>query len=633
MKRCRVILPFVCVFLSLSWIGGTAVAQDPDKTIARLRKRVEQLGTVTGKRKQEVWNARFRIRKINYLQKVYKSRLTPQRYQAKIAEEIKWCRTALKKIREKDYQPVRGELEEAYYSYIDKSHQPFIRYIPEKKPSGKYTLIVYLHGYTPWLNIINWAYLPGSMKAFAEAEGIILLSPFARSNTDFQSVGETDVMCAIRNICNRFPVDRDRIFLTGISMGGMGVWTIGGHYPDMFAGLIPFASRGSYYFWQKKERKDMPAYQRFLVDMEFGAEFKENFSHQNIFLLHCKDDPVVSVSEGRYMRDLLAKSCPGLTYKEYPDGGHLISSKCFADPELREWIRKTRRTIPRAFQFKTFHYRWNRVYFLTINRFEKWGMPANVRCFVTDNMLTVKTENVHRMTIAELKKYYPNVTGILVNGRKYPTKDPLHIQTGTERNTEGIEKKRGRCGPFRDMLQKRFTMIAPEKQTGRSVRNLRAHIRYWYRYTKAPPLVIPEDNVTATIEKENIILFGRPEENSILAKVIDRIPLSFTKNGFTFNNREYNAEKYGIILTYPNPLHPENYVAVIHGQVWGKGISENHIYDMIPDFVVFDANNQIECAGFFDKNWNLPQKKDNTLYYTANPKSGSLNHADKSTGN
>ncbi len=611
---------------------GSAFSQNFEKTITELRKRVRGLKSVDGRRQQEVWNARLRIRKINYLQRVYKNRITPESYTKKIAQEIKWCRTALDKLNEKTYKPLRGELEEAYYSDIDNSCQPFIRYVPQKIVSRKYALIVYLHGYTPWLNLINWSYLPWTLKEFAEAEGIILLSPFARSNTDFQSVGETDVMCAIRNICERFPVDRDRIFLSGISMGGMGVWTIGGHYPDFFAGLIPYASRGSYYFWQKKKRSELPAYQQFLVDMEFGAEFHQNFRHQNIFLLHCTDDPVVNVSEGRFMRDLLKDNCPGMTYKEYPEGGHLISSKCFADPQLRQWILKTRRTVPRSFSFKTYHYRWNQAYFMTLNRFEKWGTPAEVRCSVKGRILTLNTKNVRRMTIKNVKTYYPNISKIVVDGAAYGVEQILSISQKVQRKTSGLEKKKGLSGPFRDILQNRFYMIEPRNENNGSALNLRTHIRYWYRYSKTLPLVIPEDKVDSNVERENIVLFGTPAQTPLLGKIVQNIPLSFHKNSFRFYGRNYDSKRYGIILTYPNPMNPGRYVTVIHGQVWGKGISENHIYDMIPDFIIFDATNQIECAGFFDKDWQLPKKKDNTLYYSIDLKTERPENVDKSAG-
>ena len=48
-------------------------------------------------------------------------------------------------------------------------------------------------------------------------------------------------IAALREVVARYPVDTDRIYLTGLSMGGYGTWVVGAHHVDLFAGLAATA--------------------------------------------------------------------------------------------------------------------------------------------------------------------------------------------------------------------------------------------------------------------------------------------------------------------------------------------------------------------------------------------------------
>ena len=48
----------------------------------------------------------------------------------------------------------------------------------------------------------------------------------------------------IQSLCQRFQIDRDRIYLTGISMGGYGTWLTACRYPDLFAAIAPVCGGG-----------------------------------------------------------------------------------------------------------------------------------------------------------------------------------------------------------------------------------------------------------------------------------------------------------------------------------------------------------------------------------------------------
>lgn len=254
-----------------------------------------------------------------------------------------------------------GLREEGYYADNDNSFQPFLRYVPYEKPRrpGR-PLIVFLHGYSPALNLINWASLPYSLMAFAQAEDWLVAAPFGRGNTDFQGIGEQDVLRVVEEMARRHGADTNRVVLTGHSMGAMGVWTIGAHYPDRFAGLLPVAGRGDFYFWKKRPPEEWPEWQRVLIDADFGGSLVENLARIPIFCVHSSDDNTVPVEEARFMVEKVRRVNPAIIYREKPEGGHLIFEETLADPDVRQWLRSLTTTAPLPPRYQAWHPRYAR---------------------------------------------------------------------------------------------------------------------------------------------------------------------------------------------------------------------------------------------------------------------------------
>ena len=88
-----------------------------------------------------------------------------------------------------------GVHELAYLAEQDESPQPYYLYVP-KAHDGRRALpcIVYLHGYAPDLNKLNWALFPEALLDYCDRFACYLVAPFGRSNTDFRGIGEADVL-------------------------------------------------------------------------------------------------------------------------------------------------------------------------------------------------------------------------------------------------------------------------------------------------------------------------------------------------------------------------------------------------------------------------------------------------------
>lgn len=238
-----------------------------------------------------------------------------------------------------------GLLGEGYYAANDDSFQPFLRYVPSNTTAEvSMPLVVFLHGYFPSMNRLNWEYIPETLQGFAEANDVCVAAPFGRSNTDYQGIGEQDVLRVVQEMEQRYPIDRRRVFLSGVSMGGMGVWTIGARHPNRFAGLIPVCGRADYYVWQGVARHTMPSYKQRLIDVEFGHPLLSSLTNTPIFCIHGDMDPLIGVEEARHAVRIARQRKLDITYVELPGGSHWIFEEAFDRSDLHAWIRKQKRT-------------------------------------------------------------------------------------------------------------------------------------------------------------------------------------------------------------------------------------------------------------------------------------------------
>lgn len=338
----------VCAFLLSSC--GQEVADIPEAPLLSAAEALTELATIekaivkkpTDPAKLFEWqNAHLYLRKARYMLNLYELSDGVLEY---ISEELTKAKQSEQFVSADGRTPlILGEREEAYYSDNDDSFQPFLRYVPRAvRRSNKLPLIVFLHGYSPGLNIINWSHLPKLLKEFAERRGFLLAAPFGRSNTDFQGIGEQDVLNVINEMKKRYRVDDDRIILVGYSMGGMGAWTIGAHYSDLFAGLVIMSGRGDYYFWQDISRDDLPVYKQELIDADFGYSLLTYLKDIPIFSVHGVQDNIISIEEARHMIKAVKRVNPDVEYIEL-EAGHFIYEDVFGRNDFELWMLERKR--------------------------------------------------------------------------------------------------------------------------------------------------------------------------------------------------------------------------------------------------------------------------------------------------
>lgn len=527
------------------------------------------------------------------------------------------------------YQPPTSTLTElAYQTRNDGTVQPFYVHIPANyDPARSWPLIVFLHGYVPSISVVDPWLLSDEVCAIAERNGAILVLPYGRRNTDFQGVGEVDVLRVVEEMRRRFSIDPARIHLSGVSMGGMGTWTIGLRNPGLFASLTPISGQTDMFRWWKWDRERMTPFKRFLVEWDNAEELAPNARGQQILVQHGELDHLISVVESRSMVARVRALDIPIAYHEFPGESHYIywDTPCYENAWgfAREQVLNP---SPAHVSFRCFSLNYNRAFWLTIDRFKRWGTPAEVDARVAEDgsRLDITCENVAALTIdlracplADAQAVYP----VIVNGEERTVTAAgdgrLHVELEPAPATAGFPplKRRGLCGPAEDVFNTRFVVVQGTAGTAEQntilARQVGTWAEEWDAFADGEPVVRTDAELTEEEARSaNLVLFGTPETNSVLARIADRLPVEIGDHRYTILGRTFEGPNLGLVLCYPNPEQPDRYVLVYSGELYGRRLSVNHKHDMLPDFLIFDATRfttgDTEAnvfGGWFDVDW------------------------------
>jgi predicted peptidase len=112
-----------------------------------------------------------------------------------------------------------------------------------------------------------------------------------------------------------YKIDDKRVYLTGLSMGGMGTWSLAIAHPDRWAAIVPICGRGD--TSKAATIKDLPCW-----------------------CFHGDADQAVNVKGSREMIEAIKKAGGDPKYTEYPGVGHNSWDKAYGTDELYDWLFK-----------------------------------------------------------------------------------------------------------------------------------------------------------------------------------------------------------------------------------------------------------------------------------------------------
>lgn len=141
-------------------------------------------------------------------------------------------------------------------------------------------------------------------------------------------------MAALEATIKEFGGDRQRIYLTGLSMGGYGTWDMAMRYPKYFAAISPVCGG-------LRSPNGYPEIRTAMVDLSGSDPYSDaakRIAHLPVWIFHGTKDPVVPVEESRRMAAALKAAGGNVRYSEYPDASHNSWDRAYAEPEFVKWL-------------------------------------------------------------------------------------------------------------------------------------------------------------------------------------------------------------------------------------------------------------------------------------------------------
>lgn len=194
----------------------------------------------------------------------------------------------------------------------------YLLYLPEKYAKGntKWPLLVFLHGAGETGKDLHLVKIHGPPKILDKGKDLpfIVVSPQAP-----QRGWNVDTLNAlIDDLLSTYRIDPDRVYLTGLSMGGYGTWALAAAHPEKFAAAVPICGGG---------------------DPGLAGSLK----NIPLWVFHGAKDTVVRPGESERMVEAVKKAGGNVKLTIYPDKAHDSWTVTYDNPELYKWLLEQKR--------------------------------------------------------------------------------------------------------------------------------------------------------------------------------------------------------------------------------------------------------------------------------------------------
>ncbi len=509
--------------------------------------------------------------------------------------------------------PFNSFQERAYFARNDGSPQPYYVVLPTNyTPTKKYPLVVFLHGYSTEISKINpWLVAPDAIRD-AQKRGFILAMPYGRRNSDFVQWGQDDVL-RVRAECLRlFSVDENRVFLLGVSMGAYGAYATGLHTPDKWTAIAAISGRTDFYLWFDIKRADLPAWKQVLFDADDPRTLELNARNTPILVQHGALDGVVPVEHSRLLADDARKLGLPLRYIEDPYGSHFGGFGNDALERAFAWFEERLPLAPpRALTIIAGDLREAQNGWASIEAFGDYAQIARLDASVMADKIVVKTRNVAKFRLDLPPALRPDAPTIAL---EVDGAISSHVAPGQTINWSAPGAKLGktpeRTGPFKSLMRDPFVLVYGDANDERAAQSFAAR---WKAWADGDARLKNANEITDADKADfNLILFGTRQTNTLLAQIADDLPLELTPTGYRIGEKTVEASDIGLLMAWKSPWNDARLIGVCSGETWGNALPINHIWDLVPDYIVYDyrtlpdgTNRPLE-AGFFDGDWQLP---------------------------
>jgi predicted peptidase len=198
----------------------------------------------------------------------------------------------------------------------------YLLFLPENygREKESWPLILFLHGAGERGSDIEKVKVHGPPKIVQTKKDFPFIVVSPQCPEDEWWTDKTEMLInLLDDIVARYDVDTERIYLTGLSMGGYGSWALASKYPDRFAAVVPICGGGD------------PILARTLKDVPIWA-------------FHGAKDSVVPVEESKRLVEAVNARDGNAKLTIYPDANHDSWTETYNNPKLYDWLLEHRRT-------------------------------------------------------------------------------------------------------------------------------------------------------------------------------------------------------------------------------------------------------------------------------------------------
>lgn len=572
----------------------------------------------------------------------------------------RWAKLGQAPWRDVEGKPVvRG-----YRSRVDGSVQPYSVTLPVgyRNGRGPWRYDTVLHGRDQTLTEVKFIHAREAAKTPANPPDRVVIEPYGRGNNAYRWAGETDVFEAqtsfVRTEMGRSDPPGDygagRKVLRGFSMGGAGTWHIGLHHPLFYAAISPGAGFTTTHGYVKNLPDDLPDYVAKCLHIYDAADYAENVFHVPVVAYSGEKDPQKAAADAiearlRKFREKVSFThliAPGLEHRMPPEW------QAKADAEIAKHLP---RKIPDRLRFVTYTTRYGHAWWATVEGMDRHYDKAILYGTWTKDGMKLDATNVRvirfhlnrgdidsvpevvqidgqqvRIPAPRASTLPPNLLAkrmfpppvLVKRDGKWTAVAPAEWDAQLARKPEKGAFVRG---PIDDAFLDGFAVVRPEGPGWHPEPDAHAKAsadrfeREWDKYYRGRLPSHTTTEVTEEVVKSNhLVLFGDPASNPLIAKVVGKLPITWTKDKLVVNDVEYDPKTHVPVLIYPNPLNPFKYVVINSGHTFHEADLKGTnalLYPRLGDWAVLKptptekdpAAAEVVAAGLFDEFWQLPK--------------------------
>jgi len=215
---------------------------------------------------------------------------------------------------------VSGQQTEEMFEGQVSFNYKYLLYLPDAYENDKendFPFILFLHGGGEKGDDLNKVKRNGPPKFLENNKDFpfIVVSPQCPRDERWTAY---KLNALLEGLVEKYRIDEDRIYLTGLSMGGYGTWDLASNYPQWFAAIVPICGGGD--VRRVRAVKDIP-----------------------VWAFHGMRDNVIPIERSLELVRALEKIDGNVKFTVYPEANHNSWTKTYNNPELWEWLLKQKR--------------------------------------------------------------------------------------------------------------------------------------------------------------------------------------------------------------------------------------------------------------------------------------------------